>query len=33
MLAVPMYLLFEGGLVMARLMYPPAAESAGKRTA
>jgi sec-independent protein translocase protein TatC len=30
MLAIPMYLLFEGGLFMARLMYPAAA---GDRTA
>ncbi len=33
MLAIPMYLLFEGGLLMARLMYPAAASPAGKRTA
>jgi sec-independent protein translocase protein TatC len=33
MLAVPMYLLFEGGLFMARIMYPSAAESTDKRTA
>jgi sec-independent protein translocase protein TatC len=33
MLAVPMYLLFEGGLLMARLMYPAAASAAGKSTA
>jgi sec-independent protein translocase protein TatC len=34
MLAVPMYLLFEGGQAMARLMYPAAANDAtGKTTA
>ena len=33
MLAVPMYLLFEGGLAMARLMYPTAAGTADKSAA
>ncbi len=33
MLAIPMYLLFEAGLFMARLMYPDAATAAGKSTA
>jgi sec-independent protein translocase protein TatC len=33
MLAVPMYLLFEGGLAMARLMYPAAAGAADKSAA
>ena len=33
MLAIPMYLLFEGGLVMARVMYPVAAKVADKSTA
>lgn len=35
MLAIPMYLLFEGGLLMARLMYPNAAadSTAGKSAA
>jgi sec-independent protein translocase protein TatC len=33
MLAIPMYLLFEGGLAMARLMYPSTAASQGKSTA
>lgn len=33
MLAVPMYLLFEGGLLMARFMYPADAEAAGKSAA
>jgi sec-independent protein translocase protein TatC len=33
MLAIPMYLLFEGGLAMARLMYPAAASAAGKTAA
>lgn len=33
MLAIPMYFLFEGGLAMARIMYPAAADAADKRTA
>jgi sec-independent protein translocase protein TatC len=33
MLAIPVYLLFEGGLLMARLMYPPAAAATDKSTA
>ena len=33
MLAIPMYLLFEAGLFMARLMYPSAATAAEKGTA
>lgn len=33
MLAIPMYLLFEGGLAMARLMYPAAAGAADKSAA
>jgi sec-independent protein translocase protein TatC len=33
MLAIPMYLLFEGGLLMARLMYPAAASATDKSTA
>lgn len=33
MLAIPMYLLFEGGLLMARLMYPAAAGTADKSAA
>ncbi|MCC7257660.1 MAG: twin-arginine translocase subunit TatC [Gammaproteobacteria bacterium] len=33
MLAVPMYLLFEGGLLMARLMYPAEAKAADKSAA
>lgn len=33
MLAVPMYLLFEGGLVMARIMYPSAARATDERAA
>jgi hypothetical protein len=28
-----MYLLFEGGLAMARIMYPPAAPAADNRAA
>ena len=33
MLAIPMYLLFEGGLVMARMMYPGDAETTDKSAA
>jgi sec-independent protein translocase protein TatC len=33
MLAVPMYLLFEGGLFMARLMYPATAGDAADKSA
>jgi sec-independent protein translocase protein TatC len=33
MLAIPMYLLFEGGLLMARLMYPAATGAADKSAA
>lgn len=33
MLAIPMYLLFEGGLLMARLMYPAEAKAADKSAA
>ena len=33
MLAIPMYLLFEGGLLMARLMYPAATSAADKSAA
>lgn len=33
MLAIPMYLLFEGGLAMSRLMYPAAAGAADKSVA
>ncbi len=33
MLAIPMYLLFEGGLIMARLMYPTGAKAADKSAA
>jgi sec-independent protein translocase protein TatC len=33
MLALPMYFLFEGGLLMARLMYPASAGTADNRAA
>jgi len=33
MLAIPMYLLFEGGLAMSRVMYPAAAGAADKSAA
>ncbi len=33
MLAIPMYLLFEGGLLMARLLYPAEAKAADKSAA
>jgi sec-independent protein translocase protein TatC len=33
MLAIPMYLLFEGGLLMARIMYPAAAAAPDKSAA